>query len=132
MYLAGGDFDPGESRMRVHHFVVATIAAIVAVLPAASGLASSTAPAMNDPVKITNTTCHLGYPTVSGQYSTVVFGITNNGSVAHGFDISTRYKSGLIKPGQEATIIAHFGHGSYRYACVAAHSTVKKGVFILR
>jgi hypothetical protein len=118
--------------MRVHHFFVATVAAMVALLPAASGFAGSAAPAWNDPVRITNTTCHLDYTTVSGQYSTVVFGITNNGSVSHGFDISGRYKSGLIKPGQESTIVAHFGHGSYRYACVAAHSTVKKGVFTIR
>ena len=118
--------------MPARHLVVATVAAMVAVLPAASGFARSSAPAWNDPVKITNTACRLDYTTVSGQYSTVVFGITNNGSVSHGFDISTRYKSGLIKPGQEATIVAHFGHGSYRYACVAAHSTVKKGVFTIR
>ena len=69
---------------------------------------------------------------MSGQYSTIVFGVTNNGTVSHGFDISGRYKSGLIKPGQERTIVAHFGPGSYRYACVAAHSTVKKGVFTIR
>jgi hypothetical protein len=119
--------------MRVHHFfVVATVVAVVALLPAASGFARSAAPAMNDPVSITNKACHLDYPSVSGNYSAVVFGVTNNGSVAHGFDISGRYKSGLIKPGQEKTIVAHFGHGSYRYACVAAHSTVKKGVFTIR
>ena len=119
--------------MRVHHFfVVAIFAAMVALLPAASGFARSAAPGMNDPVTITNAACHLDHPTVSGQYSTIVFGVTNNGTVAHGFDISGRYKSGLIKPGQEKTIVAHFGHGSYRYACVAAHSTVKKGVFTIR
>jgi hypothetical protein len=118
--------------MRVHYFVVAAAAATVAVLPAASGLAGTAAPAMNDPVTITNGACHLDYPTVSGQYSAVVFGVTNSGTVSHGFDISGRYKSGLIKPGQERTIVAHFGPGSYRYACVAAHSTVKKGVFTIR
>lgn len=118
--------------MRARHLVVATVAAMVVVLPAASGLASSAAPAWNDPVRITNTACHLDYTSVSGQYSRIVFGIFNNGSVSHGFDISGRYKSGLIKPGQEQTLVAHFAPGSYRYACVAAHSTVKKGVFTIR
>ena len=118
--------------MRAHHFVVAMVAVTAAALPAASGFARSAAPAFNDPVRITNTSCHLDYTTVSHQYTTIVFGVTNNGSVSHGFDISGRYKSGLIKPGQEATIVAHFGRGSYKYACVAAHSTVKKGVFTIR
>jgi hypothetical protein len=118
--------------MRPHHFVVATVAATVAALPAGSGFARSAAPGFNDPVKITNTSCHLSYTSVSQQHSTIVFGITNNGSVSHGFDISSKYKSGLIKPGQEKTLVTHFSPGSYRYACVAAHSTVKKGVFTIR
>ena len=118
--------------MRVHHFVVAAVAAAVAALLAAHAFARSAAPGFNVPVRITNTSCVLGYTTVSRRYSTIVFGIFNNGSVAHGFDISGRYKSGLIKPHQEKTLVTHFGPGAYRYACVAAHSTVKRGVFTIR
>jgi hypothetical protein len=118
--------------MSTRHFVVASVAAMVTVLPAASGFASSTAPGFNDPVRITNTTCHLDHTSVSGQYSTIVFGVFNNGTVSHGFDISAKYKSGLVKPGQEKTLVVHFRPGSYRYACVAAHSTVKKGIFTIR
>jgi hypothetical protein len=120
--------------MRIRHVGVALVAVAVAVavsaLPAAPGVA---APGFNVPVKITNTGCVLGYKSVSHQYTRIVFGIFNHGTVAHGFDISTRYKSGLIKPGQERTLVATFTRkGSYPYACVTAHSTVKKGVFIIR
>ncbi len=120
--------------MRVHHFGIAMIAVAVAVavaaLPAAPEVA---APGWNVPVKITNTSCVLGYKSVSHQYTRIVFGIFNNGTVAHGFDISGKYKSGLIKPHQERTLVANFAHaGGYRYACVSAHSTVKKGVFTIR
>ena len=115
--------------MRVHHFVVASVAATVAALLAATTLA---APGFNVPVRITDKGCVLGYTSVSRQYTTIVFGVFNNGRVSHGFDISGRYVSGLIKPGQERTIVAHFAPGAYRYACVAAHSTVKKGVFTVR
>jgi hypothetical protein len=84
-------------------------------------------------VTITNTTCVLGYTSVSHQNTRIVFHLINNGSVAHGFDISTRFKSGLIKPHQESTLVANFGHpGVYPYACVAAHSTVKHGIFTIR
>ena len=96
----------------------------------ASGSAN---PAFNNPVQITNTSCHLNYTSVSRKYTRIVFGVVNNGTVSHGFDISTKYKTGLIKPGQEATIVATFTRpGAYRYACVSAHSTVKKGVFTIR
>ena len=116
--------------MRVHHFfVVGVLAAAVAVLLVAPGLA---APGLNVPVKITNASCTVGYKVVSRQYTTIVFGVFNNGSVAHGFDIGGKYKSGLIKPHEEKTIIAHFGPGGYRWACVAAHSTVKRGTFTVR
>jgi hypothetical protein len=117
--------------MRVHTIGVALLAATVAALLAASAFARSVAPGLNDPVKITNTTCHLNYTSTSTEATTIVFGISNTGTVAHGFDISSKYKSGLIKPGQEKTLKAHFTPGSYRYACVAAHSTVKKGVFTI-
>jgi Cupredoxin-like domain len=115
--------------MRVHHVVVAMLAVTVAALLAAAAFAHSVAPGFNDPVKITNTSCHLNHTSTSSGATTIVFGITNSGTVAHGFDISTKYKSGLIKPGQEKTLTTHLSPGSYRYACVAAHSTVKKGVF---
>jgi len=118
--------------MRVRHVGVATLAATVAALPAASGFARSEL-SLNVPVRITNTSCVLGYTSVSHRNTRIVFGIFNNGSVAHGFDISGKYKSGLIQPGQEQTLVADFGRpGAYRYACVAAHSTVKKGVFTIR
>jgi hypothetical protein len=118
--------------MRIHHFVVAAVAVTAAGLLNASGFARTDAPGFNVPVKITNTSCVLGYTSVSRQYTTIVFGIFNNGSVSHGFDISGRYKSGLIKPHQERTLVTHFGPGGYRWACVAAHSTVKRGVFTIR
>jgi len=120
--------------MRVHHLGIALIAVAVAVavtaFPATPGVS---APGWNVPVKITNKSCVLGYKSVSHKYTRIVFGIFNNGTVAHGFDISTKYKSGLIKPHQERTLVATFTHaGSYPYACVSAHSTVKRGVFIIR
>ena len=75
----------------------------------------------------------LGYTSVSHRNTRIVFHIINNGSVAHGFDISAKFKSGLVKAHQESTLVANFGRpGAYRYACVAAHSTVKKGVFTIR
>ena len=106
------------------------VAVAVAALPATSGVA---APAFNVPVHIKNGSCVLGYKSVSGQYTRIVFGVFNDGTVAHGFDISAKFKTGLIKPHQERTLIANFGRsGAYRYACVATHSTVKKGVFTIR
>jgi hypothetical protein len=120
--------------MRIHQFGVAMVAAMVAATVAALLVAPGfAAPAWNVPVRITNTSCVLGYTSVSHQYTRIVFGIFNNGSVSHGFDISTRFKSGLVKPHQEKTLVANFGRpGSYRYACVSAHSTVKRGVFTIR
>ena len=82
---------------------------------------------------ITNGKCVLGYKSVSHRNTRIVFHIINNGSVSHGFDISAKFKSGLVKAHQESTLVARFGRpGAYRYACVAAHSTVKKGVFTIR
>ena len=118
--------------MRVHHLGVAVLVATVAALLAASGFARTSAPGFNDPVKITNTTCHLNYTSTSTNATTIVFGVTNNGTVSHGFDISSKYKTGLIKPGQEKTLVTRLSPGAYKYACVAAHSTVKKGVFTIR
>ena len=118
--------------MRVRHFGIAVLALAVAALLAASAFARSTAPGFNNPVKITNTSCHLNHTTTTTNATTIVFGVTNNGTVSHGFDISSKYKTGLIKPGQQKTLTVHFGPGAYRYACVAAHSTVKKGVFTIR
>src|SRR5215471_5748891 len=117
--------------MRVRHFVAVTVAtgATVAALLVAPGYG---APGLNVPVQITNKNCVVSYTVVSRQYSTFVFGVQNNGTVAHGFDISGRYKTGLIKPGQERTIVAHFAPGGYRWACVSAHSTVKRGTFLVR
>ena len=111
---------------------MALLAVTVAALLAAPAFTRSTL-SLNNRVTITNGKCVLGYTSVSHQYTRVVFGIFNNGSVAHGFDISTKFKSGLVKPHQETTLVANFGRpGAYRYACVSAHSTVKRGVFTIR
>ena len=120
--------------MRIRHFglvvIALTVAVAVTALPAGSEVAG---PAWNVPVHITNTRCVLGYASVGHQYTRIVFGVFNDGSVSHGFDISAKFKSGLVKPHQEKTLVANFGHpGAYRYACVAAHSTVKKGIFTIR
>ena len=118
--------------MRVHHLGAAVLAAAVASVAAAPALARP-ALSLNVSVTITNTSCVLGYTSVSHRNTRIVFHIINNGSVSHGFDISTRFKSGLVKPHQESTLVADFGHpGVYPYACVAAHSTVKHGVFTIR
>ena len=119
--------------MRSHHVLVPAAALAVAALVAATGSARTDHPAMNVPVTLTDSSCKLNYNAGSGSYNRFVFGVTNNGKVAHGFDISTKYKTGLIKPGQERTIVADFPNsGSYRYACVSAHATQKKGVFLVR
>jgi uncharacterized cupredoxin-like copper-binding protein len=119
--------------MRPHHLLVLSAAAVTAALLAATGSARTDHPAMNVPVRISDSSCKVNYTSASHSYTRFVFGVTNVGKRAHGFDISTHYKTGLIKPGQEATIVADFtSPGSYRYACVSAHSTVKKGVFVVR
>ena len=62
-----------------------------------------------------------------------MFHIINNGSVSHGFDITTKFHSPLIKAHQEGpSSQTSAAPGAYRYACVAAHSTVKKGIFTIR
>jgi hypothetical protein len=117
--------------MRVH-FGVALLAAAVAALLAAPAFARP-ALSLNVSVTITNSKCVLGYTSVSHRNTRIVFHIINNGSVSHGFDISAKFKSGLVKAHQESTLVANFGRpGVYPYACVAAHSTVKKGVFTIR
>jgi hypothetical protein len=118
--------------MRFHHFVVAAVAVAAAGLLAASGSARTDAPGWNNPVKITNTNCEIGYPVVDAQYNRIVFGIVNNGTVAHGFDIGGPYKSGLIKPGQEKTLVTNFRPGVWKFACVARRSTVKWGTLTIR
>jgi hypothetical protein len=118
--------------MRVHHFVVAIVAVTAAALFAGSAFAHTDAPGWNNPVRITNSSCNVGYTVVSAQYREIVFGIFNNGTVAHGFDIGGPYISGLVKPGQEKTLVTHFRPGSYKYACVSRNSTVKRGVLTIR
>ena len=116
--------------MRVH-LTVAVLATAVAALLAAPAFAR---PALTHQVNVTvtNGSCVLGNKSVSHRNTTIVFSIINNGTVAHGFDI-WRVKSGLIKPHQQRTLKVNFGRpGSYPYACVAPHSTVKKGVFTIR
>jgi len=113
--------------MRVH-FAIGMVAAVFAVLLVGPGYAN---PGFNVPVRITDNTCTLDYSRVTGGYSTIVFGIFNNGTVAHGFDIGGPYLSGLIRPGQEKTIVAHFRPGGYKWACVSRHNTVKRGVLTI-
>jgi hypothetical protein len=118
--------------MRVRHFGAALAAIAVAGLSSASAFGHAL-PSWNDPVKITNGGCVVGYPAVDHQFTRIVFGVYNNGTVAHGFDISAKYKTGLIKPHEEKTLIADFGRaGGYKWACVARNSTVKKGIFTIR
>jgi hypothetical protein len=110
--------------------VAVAVAVAITALPATPGVA---APGLNVPVHITNKGCTVGYKSVSHQYTRIIFGVFNDGTVAHGFDISSKYKTGLIKAHQEKTLITTLAaKGSYAYACVAAHSTVKRGVFIIR
>jgi hypothetical protein len=112
--------------------IAAVLVTAVAALLAAPAFARP-ALSINVSVTITNSKCVLGYTSVSHRNTRVVFHIINNGSVSHGFDISAKFKSGLVKAHQESTLVANFGRpGAYRYACVAAHSTVKKGVFTIR
>jgi hypothetical protein len=118
--------------MRVHYFSAIVVALAVTAFPAAAGFARSVL-SVNNPVRITNTSCDLGYTSVSHRNTRIVFGVFNLGTVAHGFDIAGPYKTGLIQPGQEQTLVVNFGHpGAWKYACVAAHSTVKRGVFTIR
>jgi hypothetical protein len=125
------DVDSGRRAMRVHHFGVAIVAVTIAALPTASGFARTT-DALNNPVRITDKGCVIGYKSVGHQYTTVVFGVFNNGTVSHGFDIGGPYRTRLIKPGQEETLVTYFHPGAWRYACVARHSTVARGVFTIR
>ena len=118
--------------MRVHHFVVAVVAVTVAAFLAAQGFARPTL-SYEVIVRVTDTSCHLGRMSVSHRNTRIVFAVFNLGTVAHGFDIGGPYKTLLIQPNQEQTLVANFGHpGAYRYACVAAHSTVARGVFTIR
>jgi hypothetical protein len=118
--------------MRVQYVLLATTAAVVAALLAAPAF-SHQALSLNNSVTMTNNSCVLGYNSVSHQNTRIVFHIINNGSVSHGFDVSAKFKSGLVKPHQESTLVADFGRpGAYRFACVAAHSTVRKGIFTIR
>ena len=117
--------------MGARHFVVAIAAAAVASLLVATGSAHVTS-SLNNPVKITDSNCDLGYTHASHSYTKVVFGVFNLGTVAHGFDIAGPYRSGLIQPGQEKTIVAYLPRiGAYKWACVSTHSTVKRGVFVI-
>jgi hypothetical protein len=117
--------------MRARHFVVAIAAAAVETLLVATGSAH-VSDSLNNPVRITDSTCDVGYKQASHIYTRVVFGVFNLGTVAHGFDIGGPYKSGLIQPGQERTLVAHLPRsGAYKWACVSKHSTVKRGVFVI-
>jgi hypothetical protein len=118
--------------MRVH-LMVAVLAALVAAALLAAPASPAPALSFQVNVTITNTKCVLSFTSVSHRNTRIVFHIINNGTVSHGFDVSTKFKSGLVHPQQESTLVANFGRpGKYPYACVAPHSTVKKGVFTIR
>jgi hypothetical protein len=111
---------------------VALLAAMIAALLAAPAFAAQMLSYQVN-VTITNTSCVLSKSSVSHRNTRIVFHIINTGTVSHGFDVSVKFKSGLVKPQQESTLVADFGRpGAYRYACVAPHSTVKKGIFTIR
>jgi len=117
--------------MRVH-FGVALLAVIAAALLAAPAFAR---PALSFEVTVTmtNSSCKINYLSVSHRNTRIVFHIINNGSVSHGFDITAKFHSGLVKAHQESTLVANLGRpGAYRFACVSAHSTLRKGVFTIR
>ena len=117
--------------MHTRHLVIAAVAAGAAALLVATGSAHVTA-SLNNPVRITDTTCDVGYKSASHEYTRVVFGVVNLGTVAHGFDIGGPYKSKLIQPGQEVTLVTILPRvGAYKWACVSRHSTVKRGVFVI-
>ncbi|HEV7443734.1 MAG TPA: cupredoxin domain-containing protein [Steroidobacteraceae bacterium] len=117
--------------MRVHASVAMLAATVAALLAAPASAAPVLSYQVN--VTITNKSCILSRPSVSHRNTRIVFHIINNGTVSHGFDVSAKFKSGLVHPQQESTLVADFGRpGKYPYACVSAHSTVKKGVFTIR
>jgi len=118
--------------MQARHLVVATVAAGAAALLVATTGSAHVSASLNNPVRITDSTCDVGYKQASHVYTRVVFGIYNLGTVAHGFDIGGPYKSVLVKPGQEVTLVTDLPRvGAYKWACVSRHSTVKKGVFVI-
>jgi hypothetical protein len=117
--------------MRIQHLLAAIVPALAAVLLVPSGLARQM-DALNNPVRITDKGCSLGFSAVDARYTTVVFGVYNDGSVMHGFDIGGPYKTLLIKPGQEQTLVTYFHPGQWKWACVSKHSTVRRGVFTIR
>ena len=117
--------------MRIHATMAVLVVAVAALLAAPAF--ARPALSVNVSVTITNSSCVLGYKSVSHRNTRVVFHIINNGSVSHGFDITAKFHSGLVKAHQESTLVANLGRpGRYPYACVAAHSTVKKGFFTIR
>jgi len=117
--------------MRIQHLLAAAAPAVAAALLVPSGLARPM-DALNNTVRITDKGCNVAYPTVGSQYTTVVFGVFNDGSVVHGFDIGGPYRTLLIKPGQEETLITYFKPGAWKWACVSRHSTVRRGVFTIK
>ena len=111
---------------------VAVLAAAVAALVAVPAFARPTL-SIEVPVTMTNTSCVLGYKSVSHRNTRIVFHFINNGTVSHGFDITAKFHTGLIKAHQESTLVATLARpGAYPYSCVAAHHLVKKGIFTIR
>ena len=118
--------------MSIRHLLVVAMVGVSAAALLTASVSARPTEALNNPVHITNKGCTIGYRSAGSQYTTVVFGVFNDGTVSHGFDISGKYKTGLIKPHQEKTLVTHLSAAGYRWACVAAHSTVGRGTFTIR
>ena len=81
--------------MRIHATMAVLVVAVAALLAAPAF--ARPALSVNVSVTITNSSCVLGYKSVSHRNTRVVFHIINNGSVSHGFDISTRFVARELK-----------------------------------
>ena len=109
----------------------AVVVAVAGVALLASTGSAHTTFSLNNPVRITDSTCDLGYKAASHKYTRFVFSVFNLGTRPHGFIIATPYyQTGLIQPGQESTVVAYLPRpGAYRWACISAHATLRRGIF---
>jgi len=125
--------DSGRSPMRIHHFGLAVIASRPRSQSWRFRQPRRLRPWRECPVHITNTSCVLGYKSVAHQYNEVVFGIFQQRHrrprLRHLRKVQVRVDQAA--PGKNARGELR-SCGRYRYACVSAHSTVKKGVFTIR
>lgn len=120
--------------MRARHLTATAVvlAVAAAALFGVSSAGARQAQVLDNPVKITNRTCTVGYPNVGHVYTTVVFPVFNNGTVPHRFFIGGPYHTLWIQPGQEETVITYFHPGHWKWACVSHRKVVARGVFTIR